>query len=87
MRYLWRQRLLMYCTFGRVFLPMLLMICAEGTNRYASIWAFTRHEAVPMTLTAILGISNGFCGSVPMIRAPTKVKDSQREIAGMYVLV
>ena len=39
-------------------------------------------EAVPLLVSALLGLSNGVLGSVPMILAPTKVEDELRELTG-----
>lgn len=37
--------------------------------------------------TAVLGVSNGITGSVPMIFAPAKVAEERRELAGNYVIL
>lgn len=34
--------------------------------------------------TAVLGVSNGITGSVPMIFAPARVAEERRELAGKY---
>ena len=39
-------------------------------------------EATPLLLSALLGLTNGVLGSVPMILAPTKVTDDHRELTG-----
>ena len=43
---------------------------------------FSTGEAIPLLTSALLGITNGIVGSVPMILAPTKVSDEHREITG-----
>lgn len=41
-------------------------------------------EFMIILLTAVLGVSNGITGSVPMIFAPAKVVDERRELAGKH---
>ena len=36
-----------------------------------------------MIISMVLGITNGYFGSIPMIRAPAHVPDEQKEMAGM----
>ncbi len=38
-----------------------------------------------MVFSGILGITNGYFGSVPMILAPSKVPDEQKELTGKLV--
>jgi solute carrier family 29 (equilibrative nucleoside transporter) protein 4 len=44
-------------------------------------------EVLIFAQTAILGVSNGITGSVPMIFAPAKVVEERRELAGNYTLI
>lgn len=41
-------------------------------------------EFMIFLLTAVLGVTNGITGSVPMIFAPAKVVEERRELAGKY---
>lgn len=42
-------------------------------------------ESMIFLLTAVLGVSNGITGSVPMMFAPAKVVEERRELAGKYM--
>ena len=44
-------------------------------------------EAWAMLFSLLLGITNGYFGSVPMILAPGKVPDEQKELTGTTDLV
>lgn len=45
-------------------------------------------EFIIFLQTAVLGVSNGITGSVPMIYAPAKVIEERRELAGKnYVFI
>uniref|UniRef100_A0A8C4Q0U2 Asolute carrier family 29 member 4b n=1 Tax=Eptatretus burgeri TaxID=7764 RepID=A0A8C4Q0U2_EPTBU len=45
------------------------------------------HPAWPCTFSSLLGLTNGYLSSVPMIQAPTRVTSSQRELAGNIMTV
>ena len=59
-----------------VFIP-LFILCV-----YPSGTPALRHPAWPCVLSLLMGISNGYFGSVPMILAAGKVGPKQRELAG-----
>lgn len=40
------------------------------------------HPAWPCLLSLLMGVTNGYFGSVPMIQAAGKVPPEQRELAG-----
>ncbi|XP_070205208.1 equilibrative nucleoside transporter 4-like isoform X2 [Littorina saxatilis] len=73
----WSRARLVLCTFCRVLCVPLLMLCT--TPR---IHPVISGEAWPIIFSLLLGLSNGYFGSVPMILAPTHVPDEQREICG-----
>jgi hypothetical protein len=43
-------------------------------------------EGWAILFTASLGLSNGYFGSIPMIIAPTRVPDEQKELTGEHGL-
>jgi solute carrier family 29 (equilibrative nucleoside transporter) protein 4 len=55
-----------------------LMMCAAPRSS-----PVLKGEAWPMLLSMILGLTNGYFGSVPMILAPSRVPDEQKELSGM----
>lgn len=68
---------LMFLTFARILLlPMLYLCVAPRTHPWFA------HESWSFMLTSILGISNGVCGSLPMIIASTRVSSDLKEITG-----
>lgn len=68
---------LMFLTSLRIFLLPLLFFCvAPRTHPWFS------HESWSFMFTSILGISNGVCGSLPMIIASTRVPSDLKEITG-----
>ncbi|XP_071550430.1 equilibrative nucleoside transporter 4 [Panulirus ornatus] len=75
--YDWTRRQLVGVSLVRVLFVPLMMLCA-GPRTSPVIPG----EATPLILSALLGISNGVLGSVPMILAPTKVQDEHRELTG-----
>ncbi|XP_076434974.1 equilibrative nucleoside transporter 4-like isoform X2 [Babylonia areolata] len=75
--YDWSRARLVLCTFCRVLCVPLLMFCATP-RRYPVIPG----EAWPIVFSLILGLTNGYFGSVPIILAPSHVPDEQREICG-----
>ena len=77
--YDWSPCRLLGCTLGRVILIPLMLACAAPRGD-----PYLHHEGWSMVLSAALGLSNGYFGSVPMILAPAKVPDEQKKITGMY---
>ena len=77
MPYDWTRRQLVGGSVARILLVPLLMLCAGPR-----VAPFVPGEATPLLLTALLGLTNGVLGSVPMILAPTKVPDDHRELTG-----
>nr|KAG5696108.1 hypothetical protein BaRGS_020509 [Batillaria attramentaria] len=73
----WSRARLVLCTFCRILLVPLLMLCATPRTH-----PVIPGEAWPIVLSLILGLSNGYFGSVPIILAPSHVPDEQREICG-----
>lgn len=73
----WRGTHLLACSCLRaVFIP-LFILCV-----YPSGTPALRHPAWPCIFSLLVGISNGYFGSVPMIVAAGNVGPTQRELAG-----
>lgn len=73
----WRGPHLLACACLRlVFIP-LFILCVYPSGAPA-----LRHPAWPCVFSLLMGISNGYFGSVPMILAAGKVSPKQRELAG-----
>ncbi|XP_043097895.1 equilibrative nucleoside transporter 4 isoform X2 [Puntigrus tetrazona] len=80
--YEWGGVQLLVCSCLRVlFLPLFVM-CVSPVQR-----PLLAHPAWPCGLSLMLGISNGYLGSVPMIQAAGKVPLQQREVAGNTMTV
>ncbi|KAL6481264.1 hypothetical protein MHYP_G00093440 [Metynnis hypsauchen] len=80
--YEWGGVQLLVCSCIRVlFLPLFVM-CVSPAQR-----PLLAHPAWPCALSLLLGISNGYLGSVPMIQAAGKVPPQQRELAGNTMTV
>ncbi|XP_026871548.2 equilibrative nucleoside transporter 4 [Electrophorus electricus] len=80
--YEWGGTQLVSCTCVRVlFLPLFVM-CVSPTRH-----PLLAHPAWPCALSVLLGISNGYLGSVPMIQAVGRVPPQQRELAGNTMTV
>nr|XP_015216083.1 PREDICTED: equilibrative nucleoside transporter 4 isoform X1 [Lepisosteus oculatus] len=75
------SRLLLFSCIRVVFIPLFVM-CVYPTSKPA----FT-HPAWPCVFSLLMGISNGYFGSVPMIQAAGKVIPEQRELAGNTMTV
>uniref|UniRef100_A0A8D0MER1 Solute carrier family 29 member 4 n=1 Tax=Sus scrofa TaxID=9823 RepID=A0A8D0MER1_PIG len=73
----WRGPHLLACSCLRVVFIPLFILCV-----YPSGTPALRHPAWPCVLSLLMGISNGYFGSVPMILAAGKVSPKQRELAG-----
>ena len=81
MRYDWPAGRLVISTLCRLLLVPLLMLCAAPRGN-----PFISREPWPIALSAVLGVTNGYFGSVPMILAPSKVPDHQKELTGNKIL-
>ncbi|KAG1961190.1 equilibrative nucleoside transporter 4 [Pimephales promelas] len=80
--YEWGGVQLLVCSCFRVlFLPLFVM-CVSPVQR-----PLLAHPAWPCGLSMLLGISNGYLGSVPMIQAAGKVPLQHREVAGNTMTV
>eukprot|EP00095_Tigriopus_kingsejongensis_P010126 snap_masked-scaffold75_size407189-processed-gene-1.6 protein:Tk10126 transcript:snap_masked-scaffold75_size407189-processed-gene-1.6-mRNA-1 annotation:"hypothetical protein L798_11248" len=75
--YKWSRPELVLLSWSRILLIPLMIFCA--TPRAEPLIS---NEAYSLILSGLLGITNGLFGSVPMIMAPTKVDENQRELAG-----
>lgn len=75
--YDWRgTHLLIYSCLRVVFIPLFIMcVYPNGQPTFG-------HPAWPCIFSLLMGITNGYFGSVPMILAAGKVSPEQRELAG-----
>ncbi|XP_012412244.1 equilibrative nucleoside transporter 4 isoform X2 [Trichechus manatus latirostris] len=78
----WRGTHLLACSCLRVIFIPLFILCV-----YPSGMPALRHPAWPCVFSLLMGISNGYFGSVPMILAAGKVSPKQRELAGNTMTV
>ncbi|KAM5216121.1 equilibrative nucleoside transporter 4 isoform 1-T4 [Hipposideros larvatus] len=78
----WRGTHLLACSCLRVVFIPLFILCV-----YPSGMPALRHPAWPCVFSLLMGISNGYFGSVPMILAAGKVGPKQRELAGNTMTV
>ncbi|XP_024213474.2 equilibrative nucleoside transporter 4 isoform X3 [Pan troglodytes] len=78
----WRGTHLLACSCLRVVFIPLFILCV-----YPSGMPALRHPAWPCIFSLLMGISNGYFGSVPMILAAGKVSPKQRELAGNTMTV
>ncbi|KAM6157085.1 equilibrative nucleoside transporter 4 [Erethizon dorsatum] len=78
----WRGTHLLACSCLRVVFIPLFILCV-----YPSGAPTLRHPAWPCVFSLLMGISNGYFGSVPMILAAGKVSPQQRELAGNTMTV
>nr|XP_011766682.1 equilibrative nucleoside transporter 4 isoform X2 [Macaca nemestrina] len=72
----WRGTHLLACSCLRIVFIPLFILCV-----YPSGTPALRHPAWPCIFSLLMGISNGYFGSVPMILAAGKVSPKQRELA------
>ncbi|MBN3275296.1 S29A4 protein, partial [Polyodon spathula] len=80
--YDWNGTRLLLCSCVRVvFIPLFIM-CVYPNEKPA-----LSHPAWPCIFSLLMGISNGYFGSVPMILAAGKVSPEQRELAGNTMTV
>ncbi|XP_034525651.1 equilibrative nucleoside transporter 4 isoform X4 [Ailuropoda melanoleuca] len=78
----WRGTHLLACSCLRVVFIPLFILCVYPSGAPA-----LRHPAWPCVFSLLMGISNGYFGSVPMILAAGKVSPKQRELAGNTMTV
>lgn len=69
-------RLLFFSCLRVVFIPLFVMCVYPASAPTLS------HPAWPCLLSLLMGVTNGYFGSVPMIQAAGKVPPEQRELAG-----
>ncbi|KAK5914398.1 hypothetical protein CgunFtcFv8_008843 [Champsocephalus gunnari] len=74
-------RLLFFCSLRVVFIPLFVM-CVYPTSAPT-----LSHPAWPCIFSLLMGVTNGYFGSVPMIQAAGKVPPEQRELAGNTMTV
>ena len=75
----WSPKYLLIAQFSRIILIPLLLMCV--VPRSAPIF---NHDVWPMLISAGLGLSNGYFGSVPMILAPGKIPEDKKELGGKF---
>ena len=69
-------RLLFFSCLRVIFIPLFIM-CVYPANAPTLY-----HPAWPCLFSLLMGVTNGYFGSVPMIQAAGKVPPEQRELAG-----
>ncbi|KAM6904494.1 equilibrative nucleoside transporter 4 [Xenentodon cancila] len=74
-------RLLFFSCLRVVFIPLFVM-CVYPANAPT-----LSHPAWPCFFSLLMGVTNGYFGSVPMIQAAGKVPPEQRELAGNTMTV
>uniref|UniRef100_A0A3Q3L6Y9 Equilibrative nucleoside transporter 4 n=1 Tax=Mastacembelus armatus TaxID=205130 RepID=A0A3Q3L6Y9_9TELE len=74
-------RLLFFSCLRVVFIPLFVMCVYPAGAPYLS------HPAWPCLFSLLMGVTNGYFGSVPMIQAAGKVPPEQRELAGNTMTV
>ncbi|XP_051877459.1 equilibrative nucleoside transporter 4 isoform X5 [Pristis pectinata] len=80
--YDWKGLHLLACSCTRVIFIPLFLLCVLPSDR-----PVFSHPAWPCVFSLLMGISNGYFGSVPMILAAGKVSPEQRELAGNTMTV
>uniref|UniRef100_A0A0K2V727 Uncharacterized protein n=1 Tax=Lepeophtheirus salmonis TaxID=72036 RepID=A0A0K2V727_LEPSM len=75
--YSWSGSELFLMSMARLILVPLMVMCAAP--RHAPL---LKGEGWAILVSAALGLSNGIFGSIPMILAPGKVQENQRELVG-----
>eukprot|EP00094_Tigriopus_californicus_P007519 TCALIF_07239-PA protein Name:"Similar to slc29a4 Equilibrative nucleoside transporter 4 (Danio rerio)" AED:0.12 eAED:0.12 QI:0/0.57/0.25/0.87/1/1/8/0/535 len=75
--YKWSRPELVLVSISRVLLIPLMLFCATPRAQ-----PLISNEGYSLVISAALGMSNGIFGSVPMMLAPTKVDETQKELAG-----
>ncbi|XP_034046439.1 equilibrative nucleoside transporter 4 [Thalassophryne amazonica] len=74
-------RLLFFSCLRVIFIPLFVM-CVYPANAPT-----LSHPAWPCLFSLLMGVTNGYFGSVPMIQAAGKVPPEQRELAGNTMTV
>uniref|UniRef100_A0A8C7XT46 Equilibrative nucleoside transporter 4 n=1 Tax=Oryzias sinensis TaxID=183150 RepID=A0A8C7XT46_9TELE len=74
-------RLLFFSCLRVVFIPLFVMCVYPASAPTLS------HPAWPCLFSLLMGVTNGYFGSVPMIQAAGKVPPEQRELAGNTMTV
>ncbi|XP_028311995.1 equilibrative nucleoside transporter 4 [Gouania willdenowi] len=74
-------RLLFFSCLRVVFIPLFVMCVYPSNSPTLS------HPAWPCLFSLLMGVTNGYFGSVPMIQAAGKVPPEQRELAGNTMTV
>ncbi|XP_072337009.1 equilibrative nucleoside transporter 4 isoform X1 [Scyliorhinus torazame] len=80
--YDWKGIHLLIWSCTRVIFIPLFLLCVLPSDRPTF-----NHPAWPCVFSLLMGISNGYFGSVPMILAAGKVSPEQRELAGNTMTV
>ncbi|XP_069920644.1 equilibrative nucleoside transporter 4 isoform X2 [Oryctolagus cuniculus] len=78
----WRGTHLLACSCLRVVFIPLFVLCVYPSGAPA-----LRHPAWPCVFSLLMGVSNGYFGSAPMILAAGRVSPRQRELAGNTMTV
>ncbi|XP_058536629.1 equilibrative nucleoside transporter 4 [Ochotona princeps] len=78
----WRGTHLLACSCLRVVFIPLFILCVYPSGAPA-----LRHPAWPCIFSLLMGVSNGYFGSAPMILAAGRVSPRQRELAGNTMTV
>ena len=60
--------LIAMCTLRWIFVPLFLL--CNFSNVHASHYVLFRHDAVPIILMLLFGLSNGYLSSLSMMAAP-----------------
>ena len=76
-QYDWPHGRLVACCVARLLLVPLMMLCAAPRSR-----PLLTNESWSLLVSLALGLSNGYFGSVPIITAPSRVRDHQKELTG-----
>ncbi|XP_022612784.1 equilibrative nucleoside transporter 4 isoform X2 [Seriola dumerili] len=74
-------RLLFFSCLRVIFIPLFVMCVYPASSPTLS------HPAWPCLFSLLMGVTNGYFGSVPMIQAAGKVPPEQRELAGNTMTV
>ncbi|XP_033122169.1 equilibrative nucleoside transporter 4-like [Anneissia japonica] len=80
--YAWKPKYLLIAASSRAVLIPLMILCViprRAPTLSSSVWA--------MIFSALLGVTNGYFGSLPMIIAPTTVPDEKRELTGNIMTI
>ncbi|XP_006817688.2 equilibrative nucleoside transporter 4-like [Saccoglossus kowalevskii] len=75
--YNWNPNRLVLASSLRIVIVPLMMICVAPRNS-----PLLSHESWSMIFSILLGLTNGYFGSVPMILASATVPEEQKELSG-----